>query len=163
MKKEIASMIEIRHQRHLNRKVSVRPNGSLRLQTVNDEPTMTQQQFKDDCDINNILRKHGHDPVAFQALTRPGGVYADFSSITDYHTMLNEIVEAQTAFGALPAHLRARFDNDPGKLLAFIQDKKNRDEGVSLGIINPPTPTTNSPDPVPSPNPPNPVSKTNPS
>jgi phage internal scaffolding protein len=121
------------------RNVSVRSNGSLRIKTINEEPTMTQQQFKDDCDVNMILRKHGHDPVAFQALTRPGGIYADFSNITDYREMLDTVMTAQDAFAALPAHLRYRFGNDPSQLLAFVQDKKNYDEGVKLGIINPPT------------------------
>ena len=118
-----------------NKKVSVRPNGSLRIQSENSEPTMTQQQFKDECDINNILRKHGHDPVAFSALTRQGGMYADFSNITEYREMLDAVIYADQAFSALPAHLRARFGNDPSQLLDFIQDKNNYDEGVTLGLV----------------------------
>jgi len=98
---------------------------------------MTQQQFKDECDINNILRKHGHDPVAFQALTRPGGKYADFSNITEYREMLDTVMSAQDAFSSLPAHLRYRFGNDPSQLLDFVQNPNNYDEGVSLGILNP--------------------------
>ena len=131
------------------RNVSVRANGSLKIQTINNEPTMTQQQFKDECDVNNILRKHGHDPVAFQALTRPGGVYADFSNITEYREMLDTVMNAQDAFSALPAHLRYRFGNDPAQLLEFIQDGKNYDEGVKLGIL---TPKQTNPQPVATPN-----------
>lgn len=124
-------------KRFEGKKVSVRPNGSLRIQSLNAEPTMTQQQFAEECDINNILRKHGHDPVAFQALTRQGGVYADFSTITNYQEMLNTVMDAQDAFSSLPAHLRSRFGNDPSQLLDFVQDSKNYDEGVKLGLLNP--------------------------
>lgn len=106
-----------------------------RVQTINEDPTLTQQQFKDEADINNIMRKYGNDPVAFNALTRKGGVYADFSKITDYHGMLQEVAEAQDAFASLPAQLRSRFENDPGKLLGFLQDPKNYDEGVELGLL----------------------------
>nr|QJB19817.1 MAG: internal scaffolding protein [Microvirus sp.] len=127
-----------------NRKVSVRANGSLRIQSENMEPTMTQQQFKDECDINNILRKHGHDPVAFQALTRPGGMYADFSNITEYRDMLDAVIYAQDAFSSLPAHIRSRFANDPQQLLDFVQDKQNYDEGVKLGLV-PKKPTQSIP------------------
>lgn len=109
----------------------------VRVQTINTEPTMTQQQFKDECDINNIMKKFGNDPVAFQALTRPGGQYADFSHITDYQGMLDTVLEAQHAFESLPAPTRARFRNDPGNLLSFLQDEKNRDEAVSLGLLPP--------------------------
>lgn len=140
MKKQIDSLIVERSSRYLDKRVSVRPTGSLRIQTMNSEPSMTQQQFADDCDVNNILRKHGHDPVAFQALTRPGGVYADFSNITDYQAMLDTVMNAQDAFASLPAHLRSRFGNDPNQLLSFIQNPSNYDEGVSLGLLNSKTP-----------------------
>lgn len=109
----------------------------IRVQTINDEPTMTQQQFKDEADINNIMRKYGADPVAFNALTRTGGMYADFSKIKDYHGMLLQVADAQDAFATLPAQLRSRFENNPGKLIEFFRDSKNYDEGVALGLIEP--------------------------
>lgn len=120
----------------------------IRVQTVNDEPTMTQQQFKDEADINNIMRKYGADPVAFNALTRKGGVYADFSQVTDYHGMLQQVADAQDAFGALPAQIRSRFANDPGALIQFLNDPKNHDEGVELGLFDPKSPPPSIPQPL---------------
>lgn len=114
----------------------------VRVQTLNSEPTKTQQQFKDEADINHIMRKYGADPVAFNALTRKGGVYADFSEIKDYHGMLQEVADAQDAFASLPADLRSRFENDPGKLISFLQNPKNYDEGVELGLFEAKKPTT---------------------
>lgn len=120
----------------------------IRVRTVNDEPTMTQQQFKDEADINNIMRKYGADPVAFNALTRKGGVYADFSQLSDYHGMLQQVADAQDAFSALPAQIRSRFANDPGSLIAFLNDPKNHDEGVELGLYDPKTPRPSIPQPL---------------
>lgn len=118
-------------------RVAANHSERTRVQTINTEPSMTQQQFKDEADINTIMRKYGADPVAFNSLTRKGGVYADFSKITDYHSMLQEVATAQEAFASLPAQLRSRFENDPGKLLSFLQDEKNHDEGVELGLVQP--------------------------
>jgi len=113
----------------------------IRVRTVNNEPSMTQQQFAEEADINNIMRKYGADPVAFNALTRKGGVYADFSQISDYHGMLQEVAHAQDAFASLPAQIRSRFANDPGKLIEFLSDSKNYDEGVELGLYDPKPPS----------------------
>lgn len=112
----------------------------IRVQTINAEPSMTQQQFKDEADINTIMRKYGADPVAFNALTRKGGVYADFSNLKDYQGMLQEVADAQDAFAALPAQIRARFGNDPGSLISFLGDPDNHAEGVELGLLQPKPP-----------------------
>ena len=37
--------------------IEKRKNGSIRVYTVNNEPSMTDQQFKDDCDVNFIVNK----------------------------------------------------------------------------------------------------------
>lgn len=59
----------------------------------------------------------------------------------DYHTAMLQIAEARSAFMELPASMRLRFENDPGKLLEFLRDERNREEAESLGLINPqPTP-----------------------
>lgn len=122
-------------QKHMT--FEIRPNGSRRIATINEEPTETQQQFKEECDINNIMKKYGNDPVAFQALTRPGGKFADFSEIQDYQGMLQTVFEAQSAFNSLPAEMRLRFRNDPSYLLDFIQDPKNYAEGIQMGLLVP--------------------------
>ena len=43
----------------------------------------------------------------------------------------------QKAFDALPAELRERFENDPGKFVEFCLDPKNKDEAVELGLAVP--------------------------
>lgn len=112
-----------------------RENGTLDVATLNDEASMTQQQFAAECDINNIMKKY-NSTGEFTHLTSKQGQYADFSQITDYRDMLDTVRYAQEAFSSLPADVRLKFRNDPGELLAFLQDEKNYDEGVKLGLIN---------------------------
>jgi hypothetical protein len=38
----------------------------------------------------------------------------------------------------LPAELRARFENDPAKLIEFIDNSENLDEAINLGLVNKP-------------------------
>lgn len=110
-------------------------NGQVHIETRNDEPTMTQQQFKDECDINNIVKKF-NTTGQFTHLTSRTGQYADFSLITDYQDMLQTVQYAQEAFGSLPAEVRAQFRNDPGNLLQFIQDEKNYEKAQELGLLD---------------------------
>ena len=39
---------------------------------------------------------------------------------------------------ALPAHLRARFENDPAQLIDFLGDENNRSEAEKLGLLEVP-------------------------
>jgi len=115
---------------------SVRENGTLRIQTYTNKPSRTQQQFADQCDINNIIKKYKQTGELTHT-ARKQGVYADVSQISDYYTSLNEINSAKEAFGTLSSQIRLRFNNDPGQLLAFMQDPNNFEEGVKLGIYEP--------------------------
>lgn len=118
--------------------------GRVRVQTMNLEPSMTQQQFEAECDINNIMKKYA-TTGQFTHLTSKQGRYGDFSQITDYQEMLETIRYADEAFSSLPAEVRLRFKNNPAELLEFVQDPKNYDEGVKLGLVQPkPTPAETS-------------------
>lgn len=96
-------------------------------------PSRTQQSFRDECDINNILRNFnvtGQLPVGS---VQPQ--YGDFSGVTDYQSALNAVMAAQDSFLQLPAKLRARFDNDPALFVEFASDEANKDEMRALGLI----------------------------
>jgi len=96
-------------------------------------PSRTQQSFRDECDINNILRKFnvtGQLPIGS---VQPQ--YGDFSGITDYQSALNAVMAAQDSFFQLPAKVRARFDNDPALFVDFASDEANKDELKALGLL----------------------------
>lgn len=99
-----------------------------------EEPSLAQQHFKDECDINNILRQFNITGLLPEAPLSPR--YGDFTGIVDYHTALNAVIAAEDGFMTLPAELRAKFDNDPENLINFLNDESNKDEAVKLGLVD---------------------------
>jgi phage internal scaffolding protein len=98
-----------------------------------EEPSLAQQHHKDECDINNILRQFNITGMLPESPLSPR--YGDFSGISDYHTAMNRVIAAQDEFDALPAQIRARFDNDPANLIEFLENSDNRSEAEQLGLI----------------------------
>ena len=97
------------------------------------DPSLAQQQFRDECDINNILERFN---VTGQLPVMPlEPQFGDFSGISDYQTALNAVISAQDSFDQLPARLRERFANDPAAFVDFCLDESNRDEMKALGLL----------------------------
>lgn len=106
-------------------------SGSARF--IFNKPSRTQQHFRDECDINTILERFnvtGQLPVGS---VQPQ--YGDFSGVTDYQSALNAVMAAQDSFLALPAKVRAKFDNDPALFVDWASDEANRDEMKALGLL----------------------------
>lgn len=118
------------------KKIELRPNGTKRVYTVNNEPSMTDQQFKDDCDVNFIVDKFTKTGNLTH-LAKFQGMYADVSEIPDLPQAMQIVSTAQTAFDTLPAELRSRFGNSPVNMVEFINNESNRDEAIKLGLIPP--------------------------
>lgn len=111
------------------------------------DPSLTQQQFVEESDINYIANRYGLTGELPQVLDLPK--YGDFTGVFDFQTAQNTVRKALEQFMTLPAKLRTRFDNDPNKLLQFMEDPENRDEAEYLGLVN----KRNAPtEPPPSPN-----------
>lgn len=96
------------------------------------DPTRAQQQFKEDSDINTIVKRFGLTGQLPDNVRVP--VEGDFSNVTDYQSAMNVVRRAQESFMEMPADVRERFGNDPGKFVAFVNDKNNLDEARKLGI-----------------------------
>ncbi|AZL82962.1 internal scaffolding protein [Apis mellifera associated microvirus 17] len=114
-----------------------------------DEKKLTKQAFKDECDINNIVRKYSKTGILEHSAAGTPRI-GDFSDITEnhFHESMNIVARAQNAFEQLPAELRDRFANDPGRLLKFMEDPKNLEEARKLGLAAPAkeaTPPSSSP------------------
>lgn len=99
-----------------------------------EDATRTQQHFKDETDINNILRQFNITGQLPTKTITPR--YGDFTNIGDYHTALNAVIAAEDEFMTLPAQLRARFDNDPAELIEFLNNPENLQEAQKLGLVN---------------------------
>lgn len=118
----------------------------------NTSPSRTKQAHKQECDINHILARYKRTGVLdFQQRHEPQ--YGDVTAI-DFQEAQFTVAKANGMFAAMPAHLRARFDNDPGKFLTFVHDERNRVEAEDLGLLKPraaaPAPTAAPAQPAPS-------------
>ncbi len=107
-------------------------------------PSLTQQQFADEADINYLYSKYQDTGFFYDPFTTPTSgaepKYGDFSGFdySDFMASQNMLVEATRRFEALPLDIRKRFNYDPAALLEFVQDSKNRDEAIRLGLISVP-------------------------
>jgi phage internal scaffolding protein len=100
-----------------------------------EEPSLAQQQFKDECDINNIVRQFN---ITGQLPDQPlSPKYGDFTGISDYKTALDRVIAADEEFMNLPATIRARFENDAANLIEFLENDENRAEAEKLGLVEP--------------------------
>lgn len=105
-----------------------------RVQFHSDEPSMTQQHLKDQCDVNKILLKHYQTGIITHT-NQAQGQSGDFSRFQDFRSNLEMVTNAMNQFNALPSQLRKRFANDPSNLMDFLQDPNNYDEAVKLGLV----------------------------
>lgn len=99
------------------------------------DKSLTQQQFAEEVDINTIVRRFNLTGQLPSTFNMPR--YGDFTGISDYHSAMNIVRQADEEFLTLPAELRARFNNDPGQLIEFLENDDNRDEAVKLGLVTP--------------------------
>ena len=99
--------------------------------TVNDGLNGAKQEFKDDCDINVIMRrmaKTGSVPVHVRQ-----GQYIE-QGPTDLHQAMNIVANAKSMFQEVPSEIRREFDHDPVKFLEFVNNPDNAERAAELGI-----------------------------
>lgn len=99
------------------------------------KPSKTEQSHLHEVNINDIIARYNRTGVLGDPFKEYSeGVFSDVSSIEDFHTAQNQMVEAKASFDALPSKLRKRFNNDALQLLDFLADPTNDDEAVKLGL-----------------------------
>lgn len=105
--------------------------------------SLTKQEFKEESDINVMVKRfmlgYETDIVPMQPQ------YIDNTAVPTFEKALNYIIQAQDYFEDLPLDIRKRFNYDPKAMLEFVNDPKNQQEAVTLGLIEPPAPTAQAP------------------
>lgn len=102
-----------------------------RVQHTPKGVSMTDQEFKNSSDINNIIKAPVTPPEFEQS-------YGDLSKMPDLETAFKITQDAITAFEMLPSNVRKLIDNDPSKLVSFIEDEKNKDFLIKEGVLKKP-------------------------
>ena len=105
--------------------------------------SMTQQHFKDECDINNILKSYrGKIPAS----TEPA-FFMD-CTVNDLQSAYEIAEDIGARFDSLDSEVRAKFNNNPLELLEFVHNADNETAAIELGLLPKPAPA-----PAPSPEP----------
>lgn len=117
--------------------VRVRERPRFMLHTGNVTPV--KQEFKDECDINKLMKRYKATGL-FPQFPGQEPRYVSNIGMPDYQEALHIVMAAQDQFSGLNSDLRKRFDNDPAKFLAFVNDPANADELVKLGLREAPVP-----------------------
>lgn len=100
-----------------------------------EDASLAVQDQRDEVDINTIVRRFGLTGKLPEDVRMPS--YGDFVGVSDYHSAMNAVALANEAFDAMPAEVRARFENDPGAFVDFCSDPKNLAEAGKLGLVKP--------------------------
>lgn len=93
-----------------------------------------KQSFKEECDINTIVKRFGIGYEIPENIRVPQ--FGDFTGINDFHDAMNRVATARENFELLPANIRAKFDNDPGKFVDYASDEKNRPGLKEMGLLS---------------------------
>lgn len=104
-------------------------------------PSLTQQEFKESCDINNILAKFSVQAQALgvepsQLMPQDQGTYGDFSNLDDFQTAQNKIAFLNDQFSNLPSDVRRKFGDDLNNFVSAISDPSRIDELGEIGVWN---------------------------
>lgn len=99
------------------------------------EPSRTRQEFADEADINNLVKRYQQTGYFYDPNQRPSSIlpqFGDFSNLPDFATVQNAIIAGQNAFNQLPVQIRARFNDDPNAFAAWVSASSEEDVGTLL-------------------------------
>ncbi len=101
---------------------------------INCDPELgAQQHFKEECDINNIMRKYVQTGLITH-VSENQGRFADVSMVGSYHEAVQRVKDTREFFMKLPVKMRAEFLNDPSLFLDFIADPGNLEDLEQMGL-----------------------------
>jgi len=100
-----------------------------------EDPSLTQQQFKEEADINTIVDRFMKSGVLPTPVNMPQ--YVDYEGVFDFQSAMNAVRAADENFMRMDAKIRARFNNSPQEFLEFFADANNKDEAIRLGLALP--------------------------
>lgn len=99
------------------------------------DASLTQQQFKEEADINNIVDRFMKSGVLPTPTNMPQ--YVDYEGVFDFQSAMNAVRAADENFMRMDAKIRARFNNSPQEFLEFFANPENTDEAIRLGLAIP--------------------------
>lgn len=124
------------------REVRTRFSPVARTSLVCLDPSLTQQEFTEECDINNVILRFSSTGELPPRVNARVAEFLDVSEIGDLHESLSLAARGREAFDALPDQVRAAVGYDPMRLLDAL------DEHARLRASTEPDVTTPAPAPA---------------
>lgn len=133
--------------------------------TIIEGPSLTRQEWADECDINTLMAQYDKTGVITH-YNQQAPAYLDLTETPyDLQNALDTLNRATAAFMSLPASVRKEFDNDAAQFVNFAQDPENLSQMRTWGLAPPeaappapqrveivnPAPAAPPPAPVPAP------------
>lgn len=110
------------------------PGARKRVYTDVSGPSRTKQSFRDECNINNIMKSFVRTGV-LEHLNEHKPNYG-FAPALTFKEALDTVHEATDMFADLPSAIRTKFSNDPAEFLGFVENPDNRSELALMGLLN---------------------------
>lgn len=97
------------------------------------DPSLTQQSFAAESDINTIVDRFMKTGVLPDPVRMPQ--YVDYEGVFDFQSAMNVVRQADENFMRMDAKVRARFHNSPQEFLEFFANPDNHAEAQRLGLL----------------------------
>lgn len=101
-----------------------------------NKPSLTEKIQGHDLDINAIVNRYHQGIYSPVPIATKKPTFAGVFKPNMYEESVQYIRNVQNEFNSLPSNIRARFDNDPNKLLNFLEDSSNIEEAHKLGLLD---------------------------
>ncbi|UDN67721.1 internal scaffolding protein [robinz microvirus RP_103] len=108
----------------------------------NTEPSLTRQEFAEECDINTLMKRYDSHVIGGPGnLSAKEPLYFDFADLPqDLMGYLRFMDDAESSFMSLPAVVRKEFDNSAMEFIGFASDPSNLEQMRSWGLAPPAKP-----------------------
>lgn len=93
----------------------------------------TKQSFKDESDINHIVKRYQKAGVPLTM--QPGAIFGDFTDADTFRRSHDAIATAKSEFEKLPSNVRNFFDNDVALCIDFMANPENEADCIELGLM----------------------------
>lgn len=137
-----------------HQEITVRDNGRKRVQTINDEESLTVQSDYHRSEIKEVLSKYKQTGVLLN-MRDVELEYRDVGEFSDFSDLMQQSKTAEAEFMRLPSKVREVFKHDVGTWLDAAHDPEKleelRPQLEELGVLEAVTPEEPEPEPEPEP------------
>ena len=109
----------------------------LEMNFEDSSPSMTRQEFADECDVNKIMERYEKGGMFPPMDPNREPMYLDFVGMPDLQQALACMMDAEEAFMRLPAVVRKEFDNDAMRFVEYAQNGDNLEQLRKWGLAEP--------------------------